>query len=141
MANRPNYVASEATLRGDEVDNMVHAFARLQVGEDEGAGAAHAARVAVHNFEAGADQRGEIDFVDDEQIGAGDAGTAFARDLVTGGDIDDIDRQIGEFGREGRGKVVAARLDQYQIETRKHAVHLGDGGEIDRGVLADRGMR
>ena len=68
-------------------------------------------------------------------------GAAFARDLVAGGDVNDIDRQIGEFGREGRGEVVAPRLDQYQVETRKYSVHLGDGGEIDRGVLADRRVR
>src|SRR5215469_12017058 len=129
-------------MRDDEVDDIiVHAFAQLEVGEDEGAGAAHPARVAVHDFEAGADQRGEVDFVDDEEIRAGDVGAALAGDLVTGGDIDDIDRQICQLGREGRGEVVAARLDQDQIELREQPVHLGDGGEINRGVLADRGMR
>src|SRR5215472_11607458 len=141
MAKAPNCGASQPALRDDEVDDIVHAFAQLEVGEDEGAGAAHAARVSVHDLEAGADQWGEIDLVDDEQIGAGDPGAAFARDLVAGGDVNDIDRQIGEFGREGRGEVVAPRLDQYQVETRKYSVHLGDGGEIDRGVLADRRVR
>ena len=68
-------------------------------------------------------------------------GSAFARDLVAGGDVDDVDRQIGELGGKGRGEVVAAQLDQDQIEIREQAVHLGDGREVDRGILADRGMR
>src|SRR5215472_14671460 len=114
MAKAPNCGASQPALHDDEVEDMVHALARLEVGEDEGAGAAHPPRVVVHDFEAGADQRGEIDLVNDEQIGAGDPGAAFARDLVTGGDVDDIDRQIGKFGGKGRGKIVAARLDQNQ---------------------------
>ncbi len=103
--------------------------------------AAHPPRVAVHDFEAGADQGCQIGLVDDEQVGAGDARAALARDLVAGGDVDDVDRQIGEFGRKGRGKVVAARFDQDQVELREQPVHLGDRGEVDRGVLADRGMR
>src|SRR5215469_17703316 len=118
MAKAPNCAASQPALGRDESHNRVYAFAQLEVGEDEGAGAAHAARIAVHDLEAGADLRSEIDFVDDEKIGAGDPGAAFARDLVAGSDVDDIDRQIGELRGEGRGEVVAARLDQDQVELR-----------------------
>ena len=60
------------------------ALVLLQIGEDEGPLAAHLARVAVHHLEVGADQRREIDLVDDQQVGAGDAGPALARDLVAG---------------------------------------------------------
>ena len=60
--------------------------------------------------------RREINFVDDQQIGARDARPALARDLLALGDIDNIDGEIGEFRTEGRGKVVAAAFDQHQIE-------------------------
>jgi hypothetical protein len=36
--------------------------------------AAHAPRVAFHHAEIGADQRREVDLVDHQEIGAGDAG-------------------------------------------------------------------
>ena len=56
-------------------------------------------------------------------------------------DVDDIDREIGELGREGRRKVVAAQFDEDQIEIGEPLAHFRDRREIDRGVLADRGMR
>ena len=37
-----------------------------------------------------------------------DAGPALARDLVAGGDVDHVERQVGQLGAEGRGEVVAA---------------------------------
>ena len=104
---------SEPASGDDEVDDALDPLPCFKVGEDEGALAAHPLGVAVHDFEAGADQRREIDLVDDEEVGAGDAGAAFARDFVAGGDVDHVDRQIGEFGREGRGEVIAVRLDQH----------------------------
>ena len=85
--------------------------------------------------------RREIDLVDDEQVGTGDARPALRRDLVAGRDVDDVDRHVGELRREGRGEVVAAGFDQHQIELGKLRSHLGDRGEVDRGVLADRGVR
>ena len=40
--------------------------------------------VAVHHRKVGADQRRQVDLVDHQQVGAGDAGPALARDLVAG---------------------------------------------------------
>ena len=40
-------------------DNLVHADALLDLGEDEGAIAAHFTRVAIHHFQVGADRFGE----------------------------------------------------------------------------------
>src|SRR5580704_18086865 len=132
---------SKSAVGDYKFDDLVHPLAGLQVAKGERPGAAHASCVAVHNIEAGADQRRQIDFVDDEEVGAGDAGSAFARDLVAGGDVDDVNRQIGELGGEGGGEVVAARLAQDQIEIREYSAHLGDRRQVDRGVLADRGVR
>src|SRR5258708_12113152 len=80
--------------------DSVDAFPCLQISEYEGAVAAHALGVSVHGFDAGADQRREIDLVDDKEVGAGDSRPAFARDLVASGDIDHVDRQIGERSEE-----------------------------------------
>ena len=66
--------------------------------------------------------RREVDLVDDQQVALGDAGAALARDLVAGGDVDHVERQVGELGAEGRGEVVAAGLDQDQVEVGKAPV-------------------
>ena len=98
-------------------------------------------RVALHDAEVGADERREVDLVDHEEVGARDAGAALARDLLAGGHVDHVDREVGELGAEGRGEVVAAALDQAELAGREEAAHARDGGEVDRGVLADRGVR
>src|SRR5688572_14770046 len=100
---------SKPALSDDELDDPVGPLAGFQIGEYKGPFAAHAPCVAVHHLKARSDQWRQVDLVDDQEVGAGDAGAAFARDLVAGGDVDDIDRQIGQFGREGRRQIVAAR--------------------------------
>ena len=116
-------------------------LALAQVGHHERARAAHSLGVALHDIERGAHIRREIDLVDHQEIGAGDAGPALGRDLIAGCDIDDVDREIGKLRRERRRQIVAAGLDQDQVELGELAPHVGDGGEVDRGVLADRGVR
>jgi hypothetical protein len=54
------------------------ALAGLEVGEHEGALAALGLGVVGHHLERGADQRGEVDLVDDQQVRLGDAGAALA---------------------------------------------------------------
>ena len=85
--------------------------------------------------------RREVDLVDHQQVRAGDAGAALGGDLVAGGDVDHVDREVGEFGRERRGEIVAAGFDQHQVEIGKFRAHVGNRCEIHRGVLADRGVR
>src|SRR4051794_23634788 len=85
--------------------------------------------------------RGEVDLVDDQQVAAGDPGAALPGDLVPGGDVDHVNREVGQFGAEGGGEVVAPALDQDQVQIREAPSHLRDAGEIDAGVLADRGVR
>ncbi len=111
------------------------------VGEDERPRPAHALGVALHHLEGGADMRGEVDLVDDQQVGPGDPGAALRRDLVPRGDIDHVDREIGELGRKRRGEIVAAGFDQDQVEAGKLRAHLRDRGEVGRSVLADRRVR
>ncbi len=61
----------------DESDDVVEALSDLQIAHDEGPRAAHALGVALHHSERGADIGREIDFVDDQQVRARDAGAAF----------------------------------------------------------------
>ncbi len=89
---------------------LVEALIGLEIAEHERPLAAHFFGIAVHDFERCAEHGREIDFVDYQQIGFGDAGPALARDLVAGGDVDHVEREIGEFGAECRGEVVAAAL-------------------------------
>src|SRR3954462_14776945 len=125
----------------DEARHRLDALAGAQVREHERARAPHPPGVLLHDEEARADMRREVDLVDDEKVGAGDAGPALARDLLAAGDVDDVDREVGELGREGRGEVVAAGLDENEIEPRKTPHHGVDRGEFDRAVLADGGVR
>src|SRR5262245_26349486 len=134
-------VALQPTLVLDETGDGVDALAGAQIAEHEGTRAAHAPGVALHDRERGADVGREIDFVDHEQVGTRDARATFGRNLVASGDVDDVERQVRELRRKCRGQVVAPGFDQNEIERRKFLLHLRDRGEIDRSVLADRGVR
>ena len=103
----------------DEAGDRFDAFAGAQIGEYIRLVAAHAPGVALHHVEAGADVRREIDLVDHQQVRARDAGAALARDLLALRDVDDVDGDVGKLGRERRRQIVAAGLDEDQIEARK----------------------
>lgn len=60
--------------------------------------------------------RGEIDLVDDQQIRARDAGAALARDLLSLRDVDDVYGDVGKLGGEGCREIVAAGLDEDEVE-------------------------
>ena len=75
----------------------------------------------------------------DEQIALRDAGPALARDLVAAGDVDDVDREVGELAAVLRGEVVAAALDEEELGLVAH--ELLERVEVRRDVLADRGVR
>src|SRR5215203_3820171 len=130
---------SRKTARSfDEARDGLRAGAVAQVGEDVRALPAHALGIRVHHREVGPDEGREVDLVDDEEVGSGDPRAPLAGDLLASGNVDDVDREVGEFWREGGGEVVAAGLDQDEIELRETTAHVADGREIDRGVLADR---
>ncbi|GHU29345.1 hypothetical protein FACS189497_07150 [Betaproteobacteria bacterium] len=113
----------------------------LEVGEHKRALATHFPGVARHHFERRPHQRREVDLVDHEQIGAGDARAALARNLVTSGHIDDVNREVGQLRRKRRREIITSRLDKNDLQPRKTPVQPVDGLKIDRGILTDRGMR
>src|SRR5258708_37775339 len=83
----------ETALGLDEADDALEPLALLQVGHDERPLAAHPFRVGVHLLQGSADMRGEVDLVDHQKIGAGDAGTALGGELVAGRDVDPVYRE------------------------------------------------
>src|SRR5207245_11665208 len=68
----------------------------------------------------------EVDLVDDEQVRARDARSTLARDLLALGDVDHVDRRVHQLRAERRGQIIAAALDEEQIQSGKaleQAVH------------------
>ena len=100
----------------DESDDFRQALTGFHVAEDERTCAALHLGIMRHDVERGADHRRQIDLVDDQQIGLGDARAALARDLLAGCDVDDVEREVGELGRKGRGEVVTAGFDEDQLD-------------------------
>src|SRR5215510_9156041 len=100
----------QSALVLDETGDGVDALARAQIAEHEGTRSAHALGVALHDRERSADVGREIDFVDHEQVGTRDARAAFGRNLVAGGDVDDIERQVRELWLKMRRRVARSTL-------------------------------
>src|SRR5690606_26057078 len=85
-------------------------------GEHERTISSHLLGITIHDFEGSADVRRKVGLVDDQEIRAGDARTSLARDLVSTGNIDHVDREVGELGTEGRREIVATALDDDQVQ-------------------------
>src|SRR4029077_11620810 len=96
--------------------NFFHSDAFPDIGKHEGANAPHLSRVPIYDFQTCAHHRLQIDLVDDQKVGSGYSGASLAEDFVSGGDIDDIDGEVGEFRTESRGQIVSAGFHQNKIE-------------------------
>ncbi len=119
-----------ATL-ADKGNDRLKAQPGFQICKDERSVSSLCLGVVRHHFERCADHRRQIDFVDDQQIRFGDPRPALARYLFAGGNVDDIQREIREFGREGGSEVIAARFDEDQLYLGKGALQAVDGFQID----------
>ena len=120
-------------------DDGFHADAVLYLGKNEGAGAANHFGVAFHDGEVGANASGEVGFVDDKEVGLGDAGATFAGDFVAATNIDHLNGEIGEFAAEAGGKVVAPRFDEQDLRL-ELAVEFLQGHEVGGDVFTDGGV-
>ncbi len=83
---------------------------------------------------------GDVDFVDDQQVGFGDAGAAFAGDFVTGGHVDHVEGQVAQLRAEGSGEVVAAGFHQHQFQVGVSVLQVVDGREVHARIFADGGV-
>jgi hypothetical protein len=106
----------EHSALDDKADDSVGACARLEIGEHERLVATHPARIAVHDFERGADHRREVDLVDHQQVGLGDAGPPLRGILSPAATSITYRVKVGELRRERRGEVVAAAFDKHHVE-------------------------
>src|SRR6266540_194983 len=140
---RPGAGASglEEELAADPVNHAVGASPVPEIGEDKGPVSPHPLGVPLHHGEIGAHVGRQVDLVDDEQVGARDAGAALARDLVPLGDVYHVDRRVHQLGAEGCRQVVTAALDEEDIEPGEAAQELVHRLQVDRGVLADGRVR
>src|SRR5260370_11842227 len=102
-------------------ENGVQPGTILEVGKDEWPFAAHAPRVTLHHLQRSFHVRCQVNFVDDQQVGAGDARTAFARDFVAPRNIDHVDKHVHQFRAESGGQVVATALAENEFKSR-HAL-------------------
>ena len=105
----------QTTALEDEACYGIDSFSGLHIRKDKRAFSPHPQRIRFHDVETCAYKRSQIDLVDDEKIGARNTGSALARNLFAGRDIDHIDRQVRQLGAEGRRKVIAAGLDKAQL--------------------------
>lgn len=139
----------QQTLALDKADHLIETLLAGQIGHHERAFAAHGLRITLHDLQRGTDERGQIDLVDHQQIRTGDAGSPLPRDFLATGDIDHIDGQVDQFGRERGRQIVAARFDEddvgFRIDRswrRRRAHQFGmsfGGGNADDG-RAPRGQ-
>jgi hypothetical protein len=126
------------------LDPGEQAFDGFGVGSGETQDRATAAgllALADHQVRVDAHVRREIGLVDDEQIGSRDPRTALTDDIAAAGDIEDEDLDVHERGGEGGGEVVAAGLDEDQVDGVEVGLEVLDGQEVRRDVVADRGVR
>ena len=120
--------------------DLVDADAVHDLREDRRSLAAHARGVALHHSEIGPDVRREIGLVDHEQVGLRDARAALARHLVAPGDVDHVDREVGELAAVLGREVVAAGLDEEQLGP-DLVDELLEREQVVAHVLADRRVR
>src|SRR5947199_134440 len=125
----------------DPGEHRIDALTRFEVREHDGAPAALLAGVALHDGEVGADVGREVDLVDDEQLRARDARPALARDFLALGNVDHVEGRVHELGAEGRGQVIAAALEQQELEVREILQEEVHRLEVYRRVFTNRGVR
>src|SRR5699024_1134123 len=125
----------------DPRQDLVESVVGLQIREGERFFTAELQRVLFHHGQIGADVWGEIGFVDDEEIGLDHALAGLARNFFTLGDVDDVHREVHEFGTEGGREVVPTRLDEHDIEIFVAALELFDRRFVHRGIFANGGVR
>lgn len=82
----------------DHVREFFDVLACHAIGKNEGLAVAHLPGIAVHDFKAGLDVRGEVFLVDHEDVRLAYAGAALARDLVPSGHVDDVEKKSASAG-------------------------------------------
>jgi len=124
----------------DQVDRLFDADAVLHHGAHHRPALAHPLGLELHQVDVGAHGARQVALVDDEQIGARDAGPALARHLVAARNVDDVDDEVGQLARVVGGQIVAAALDQQQVRGELGLQAL-QRQQVGADVLAHGGVR
>ena len=90
-----------------------------------------------HPVEVDAHVWGQIGFVDHEQIGANNARTSLAGNVVAASHVDDKHPEIGEIARECRGQIVATAFHEDQLKPREATFKLIRRLDIRSWILSD----
>ena len=121
--------------------DLIEALLCFEIREDERQVPAHPSAISIHNVEIRADMRRQIDLIDHEQIGTSNSRPALARNLITGCHIDHVNDCVREFRTECRSQIVAAALDEHQLDIGMALEQIVQGLLIVRGIFTDRRMR
>src|SRR6266404_8920375 len=103
--NRP--LRDKQPLLLDETDNLHQTFLRLEISHYKRAFASHLLCIRSHHFERSANIGSQVGLVDNEKIRSSDSRSSFSGDFFATGNIDHINREIGELRTEGRREVIA----------------------------------
>src|SRR5205814_3200299 len=88
-----------------------------------------------------ADMRRQVDLVDDEQVRASDARSAFAGNLVPSRDVDHVNGNIHQLRTERRRQVIAAALHEDQLQSGMAALEIRYRFKVHGSVFANSRMR
>jgi hypothetical protein len=151
QAGRPYSIVEFSSMRmrdstrvlpgmNDVIDDFRDTDSILDLRENKRAIAAHLFCVTLHHLQVGSHCLGQICFVDHEQVGLCNPRAAFARNLITARDINDLNGVVSQLAAEAGGEVITARLDEQNCRV-KLAVEFFQREKVRRYVFADRGMR
>src|SRR5487761_944340 len=136
--SRPTRSGFEEEGSTNPIGDGVHSRTIFEVREDVRFSSANTRGISLHEFKAGANIGSKVDLVDDQKSGVGDPRSAFSRNFVALGHVDDVNRGVDQFRAERSGQVVAAALDQKQVKIRKAALQHRASFEVDRSIFANR---
>ena len=86
----------QTTQSADLRDNFLRAFSTLERRKNKRFTRSHLLCIVLHDLKGYVHMRGQIRFIDYQHIGVCYARTAFTRNFLSLGDIDNIDRYIGK---------------------------------------------
>ena len=98
-------------------------------------------RIGAHHIQISTDHRCEIGFIDYEQVALRDPWSAFTRNFFAGCNIDDVNRQVAQFRAKRGSEVVSAALNEDHVSIWEPFEHSINRFEVNRGILANGGMR
>src|ERR1700722_6238822 len=125
----------------DPSHDRVQSNCIAQIREHEWQVPSHFSGVAIHHSERGAHVRSEVNFIYYKEVRASDSRTTLAGDLIALGDVENVAPNIDKLRAERGGKIIAAALDEDQLQSRKRALEIGNRLQVHRGIFANGRMR